>query len=82
MVEDLGLLLALFGFDIRMAVPERCCPPEPLDSRLAACVMAICVDKSSKKTSWGYDAGKASGVCPPYAAYIILIVRYGVSVWC
>lgn len=48
--EDLGLLLVLLGFDTRMAVPARCCPPDPRDSRLAACEMAVRVDKSSRKT--------------------------------
>jgi hypothetical protein len=53
-MDDLGLLLALLGFVILMAVPDRC-PLEPLDDLRTACEADICLDKSSSRASVVYD---------------------------
>jgi len=53
-MDDLGLLLALLGFVILMAVPARC-PLEPLDNLRLACEADSCLDRSSRRASAAYD---------------------------
>jgi hypothetical protein len=69
-IDDLGLLLALLGFVILIAVPDRC-PLEPLDNLLAACEADICVDKSSRRKSVAYDGYAELGKGRPKVEAII-----------
>lgn len=69
-IDDRGLLLALHGLTIRMALPARC-PFEPRDNLLAACAAAICLDRSSRSESWAYVTGAAPGRDTPKSEGII-----------
>ena len=70
--DDRGLLLALQGFIIRMAIPARW-PFEPRDSLLLACCKAaICLAKSSNVGSWAYASGDGPARVAPYSEGIIL----------
>lgn len=74
MVVDLGLLLALLGFDTRMADPERC-PLEPREDLLVAWETDVWLETSSRKVSWGWENGRAPGACAGKVECIIVQSR-------
>lgn len=77
MVDERGLLLALLGFTMRMALPMEfagrwCWPAAPLDSLRDAWEAAICRERSSRNVSVGYKV-PAGWATPRYVEGIIVM---------